>query len=231
MTKEKGKTLTVLLPALNEENAIGDVIDSIPTEELAIAGYNTEILIVDGHSTDRTMEIARHKGAGVIMQSGRGKGFAVRTGFEKTCSDFLIMLDADGTYPSESIPAFLSLLENGADVVMGSRLLGQIERGSMSDMNRAGNRLLSFMASQLYGKTTTDICTGMWGFNRKAIQSLRLNSHGFEIEAEMFAQATKASLAISEIPINYGRRKGEAKLGSLRSGMNIALKILRKRFV
>lgn len=231
MNEENGKTLTVLLPALNEEDGIGDVIDSIPTQEIADAGYSTTILVVDGHSTDRTIEIARRKGAKVLFQNGRGKGFAVRMGFESLDSDFLVMMDADKTYPSGEMPVFLELLEQGADIVMGSRLLGDIDTGAMSDLNRAGNRILSFMASRLYGRITTDVCTGMWGFSRRAVESLRLNSSGFEVEVEMFAQAAKAGLVIREVPISYSRRKGQAKLGSLGSGLSIALKLLRKRFV
>lgn len=231
MTRENGKTLTVLLPALNEEDGIGEVIDSIPVQAIADAGYSTTILVVDGHSTDRTIEIAREKGAEVVFQKGRGKGFAVRSGLESLSSDCLVMMDADRTYPCDVIPTFLDLLENGADIVMGSRLLGHVEDGSMSDLNRAGNRILSFMASRLYNRVTTDVCTGMWGFTREAVMSLRLNSSGFEIEAELFAQAAKGNLSVYEVPINYSKRKGAAKLGSLRCGLNIGLKLLRKRFV
>lgn len=231
MRKENGKTLTMLLPALNEEDGIGNVIDSIPRQEIENHGYKTRILVVDGHSTDRTMEIAKQKGASVVTQTGKGKGYAVRKGFEVSRSDFLIMMDADGTYPSGSILAFLDQLENGADIVMGSRFLGHVADGSMSNLNRAGNRMLSFIASSLYGQRTTDVCTGMWGFTREAIEKLRLNSAGFEIEAEMFAQASKASLSVNELPISYAVRSGEAKLGSFRCGMSIALKLLKKRFV
>jgi dolichol-phosphate mannosyltransferase len=225
------RTVSVLLPALNEEDGIGEVIDSLPRMEISNAGYDLDILVVDGHSKDRTIEIAKSKGAKVVMQDGKGKGFGVRAGFTSVSSDYLVMMDADGTYPCEYIPTFLELLSNGADVVMGSRLLGSIAEGSMTSLNRAGNRLLSFMATALYGTKTTDLCTGMWGFTREAIDALELNSSGFEIESEMYAQSVKAGLSIHEVPICYSTREGETKLGSLRCGLRIALKLLRKRFV
>ena len=231
MSDEHSKTLTILLPALNEEESIGEVIDSIPMQEVAGAGYETSILVLDGHSTDRTRSIAQERGAKVVIQKGRGKGLAVRMGFEMSDSDFLIMMDADGTYPTEDVPTFLATLDKGADVVMGSRFLGGIEKGSMSNLNRAGNRLLSLLASTLYRRETTDVCTGMWGFNRKTLKTLRLDSTTFEIESEIFAQASKAGLGIREIPIRYSRRKGRAKLRSLRSGTRIGLKLVRKRIV
>jgi len=228
--KVPAKSLTVLLPALDEEDGIGEVMDSLPWQTIKASGYRTKILVVDGHSKDSTRRIAEQKGAKVLIQNGIGKGFAVRRGLEEADSDFLVMMDADGTYPAGEIPTFLKLLENGADVVMGSRMLGRIEKGAMSDMNRAGNRILSFMASMIYGEKTSDVCTGMWGLNRKAIETLRLNSTGFEIEAEMFAQAVKAGLTIHEVPVSYSRRLGTAKLSSLNCGFKIALKLLRKKF-
>ncbi|MFX0206010.1 MAG: glycosyltransferase family 2 protein [Candidatus Hodarchaeota archaeon] len=225
------KSVTVLLPALNEEEGIGEVIDSIPRQEIENNGYKLNIVVVDGHSKDMTRKIAVEKGAEILLQRGQGKGNAVRTGFDILDSDFLIMMDADNSYPCCEIPTFLESLEKGADVVMGSRFMGHIEDGAMSDLNRAGNRILSFMASRLFNVKTTDVCTGMWGFNRKAKDNFRLNSHGFEIEAEMFAQAAKGNLIIHEVPINYTKRHGYAKLVSLDCGMKIAFKLIRKKFI
>ncbi len=225
------KSVTILLPALNEEDGIGEVIDSLPFGRLEEMGFRANVLVVDGHSKDTTIKIAREKGAKVAFQHGKGKGNAVRLGMEIADSEFLVMLDADGTYPTEDIPAFLDMLQDGADVVMGSRLAGRIEDGAMTDLNRAGNKILSFLASMTYRTKVTDVCTGMWAFNRQAIESLRLNSTGFEIEAEMFAQASKAGLVIRETPILYSPRRGEAKLGSIGCGLRIGLKLIRKRFV
>ena len=225
------KSVTILLPALDEEDGIGEVIDSIPLGRLEAMGFRTDILVVDGHSKDMTIDIARGTGAKIAFQQGTGKGHAVRLGMDIANSDFLVMLDADGTYPTEDIPAFLRMLQDGADVVMGSRLIGKIEDGAMSDLNKAGNRILSFIASMAYKKRVTDLCTGMWAFNKKAIETLKLNSTGFEIEAEMFAQASKAGLAIRETPIRYSPRLGKPKLGSIGCGLRIGLKLIRKRFL
>ena len=231
MTEKRLSTLTILLPALNEEDGIGEVIDSVPFAALRAAGFEVRVLVVDGHSTDKTREIAAGRGADVVVQAGRGKGLGVRMGFSLINSDFIVMMDADGTYPTTAIPIFAERLRNGADVVIGSRFAGGIEEGAMSNVNMLGNRILTFLASILYGSKTTDVCTGMWGLNRKAIETLRLNSTGFELEAELFAQASKANLAMREVPVRYSKRRGTPKLSSLRSGIQIGLKLLRKKFV
>ncbi len=223
-------TVAILLPALNEESGIGLVLDELPLETLKSAGYVPRVVLVDGHSTDATTQIARSRGAEIIAQTGTGKGWAVRTGLEQIESDYLVMLDADFTYPGDSIPALLGSLDEGADIVVGSRLRGSIEDGAMPPMNVLGNRFLSFLASTLYGHRISDVCSGMWAFGPNARAALKLNSGGFEVEAEIFAQVIKAGLCVREVPIRYRKRMGTQKLGSLSGGVSIASKLIRKRF-
>lgn len=226
------RRLAILLPALNEEKGIGATIDGIPVNTLKAMGYETDVWVVDGHSTDRTLEIAQSKGAKFLEQrGGKGKGIGVRQAFHEVKADFLVMLDADSTYPSETIPDLVKALENGSDVVIGSRMRGTIEDGAMSTTNRIGNKILSLMASALYGQRVSDVCTGMWAFDKKALDALKLNSNHFEIEAELFAQARKKGLAVTEIPIDYRRRAGETKLAGVKTGLKIGAKLLRKRVV
>lgn len=225
------ETVTVLLPAFNEERGIGDVLKSLPRKEIAERGYNLDIVVVDGRSTDRTQEIAESMGARVVQQDGIGKGCGFRSGLNRIDCDYLLMMDADNSYPAEEIPKFLNLLEDGHDVVMGSRIMGEIQPGAMTSTNFLGNRLLSFLASTIYRKRVTDVCTGMWGFKFKALKSMVLNSTGFEIEAELFAQATKSNLRMAEVPISYRRRDGAPKLSFVKDAMKIAAKLARKRFV
>jgi len=225
-----GKQVSIILPALNEEETIGRVIDEIPKEDIEGKGYWVEILVVDNNSTDRTKEIAEEKGIKVIVEPVRGKGRAMRTALESVNGDFIFMLDADYTYPATYIPRMLELLQEGYDVVLGSRLKGQLEDGAMSRLNLVGNHLLALLANVLYGTRISDPCTGYWGFSREVIKSLELDATGFELEANMFVEIAKKAYRVAEIPILYRRRPSPAKLGSLKDGFRIGRTLIRKRF-
>lgn len=218
--------VTILLPARNEEDGVRQTLAALPLHELDGAGYDVEVVVVDGHSTDRTVEVAKAWGARVVTQEGRGKGMAVRTALRAVNGDYLIMIDSDHTYPEEAIPQFVRILENGADVVMGSRFRGFMEEGAMSRVNRVGNLALSGLASVLYQRRVTDVCTGMWGFRRRAVARLPLRSRAFELEAELFALSAKSGLRLVEVPIPYRRRVGETKLGKVRDGLSIGMMLL-----
>ena len=118
MTKE----VCVILPALNEEDTIGMVIDEIPMEEIERRGYKVNVMVVNNGSTDRTEEIAREKGAQIIWEPRRGKGMAIRAGFEAMACDFVFILDSDYTYPAVHIPSMLEELEEGCDAVSYTHL-------------------------------------------------------------------------------------------------------------
>ncbi|HWG92331.1 MAG TPA: glycosyltransferase family 2 protein [Candidatus Thermoplasmatota archaeon] len=223
--------VTILIPTKNEEAGIGQTLDALPLEALDEAGYETEVIVVDGHSTDATRDIAAQKGAKVILQKGKGKGWGFRSALPHITGDYLIMLDADGTYPAEAIPEFVKHVSNGSDVIMGSRFKGHIEAGAMKRTNKIGNWGLSTLATVLYGKRCTDVCTGMWAFKRDAVKTLKLNSLHYELEAELFAQSAKAGLRIKEVPIVYRQRAGKSGLNSWKDGAKIAAKLLRKRVV
>lgn len=224
------RLVSIIIPALNEEGTIADVIDEIPREAIQEKGYRVEIIVVDNNSTDRTGEIAEEKGVKVILERVRGKGRAIRTAFESIGGDFIIMLDADYTYPATYIPAMLDVLADGYDVVLGSRLNGQMRDGAMSKINLVGNHLLAWMASILYGTRISDLCTGYWGLTRRVIDSLKLDVNGFELEAAMFAEIAKKGYHLAEVPIYYRRRVTPAKLSSLKDGFKIGRTLLVKRF-
>ena len=230
----------VLVPALDEEKGIGLVLDTIPFETLQDMGCEVSVLVVDGVSRDATREIAQRKGAHVLVQSGEGKGNGVRQAFARIMShqaqylgyehrQFVIMLDADGTYPAEDIPRILTALREGNDVVLGSRLTGRIEPGAMTNLNRAGNRILSRIARTLYGVPVTDVCTGMWGFSQDFLEECDLQAKGFELEAEIFASAALLRAPVAEVPIDYRRRQGTPKMVPLRTGVRIAWCLIQKR--
>lgn len=225
------KRVTILLPTLNEEEGLADVLPRLPISEMAELGWEANVLIVDGGSEDLTTSVAQKNGCPVLKQQGKGKGAAMRLGFLRflqSGDDALIMLDPDGTYHPEEIPRFLKKLEN-ADVVIGDRLRGAMDPDAMTRTNYFGNHVLTWIAVALYGVPMNDLCSGYWGFSRQAISLLKLNSMRFEIEAEMYTSCAAEELDIGHLSIRYSKRLGEAKLGSVKDGWNIFRKLLVRR--
>ena len=223
--------VSFVLPALNEGRGVGSVIDRIPVNDLVQKGYDVNVWLVDGHSTDQTVAVGRDRGARVFTQDGRGKGRGMSQAFSFIKSDYVIMLDADNTYDPRDALAMMPLLEDGHDVVMGSRILGGPCDEAMSLKHLLGNKLLSGFASVLYGKRTSDLCTGFWGFKGRVLSKLPIDAKGFELEAQLFSRCARYGFVIGEVPISYGCRSGDVtKLRSLSSGMNIFYALFRERF-
>ncbi len=149
MKSGKKPRVCVIIPTLNEAGSIGSVIDEIPRQAMVEQGYGVEVMVIDGGSTDGTIQIAREKGVRVVVEPRRGKGRGMRTALPMTDADFIFMLDGDYTYPPGYIMEMLALLRETYPVVIGSRLKGQIEKGGMSLLNRIGNHLLTRLASTL----------------------------------------------------------------------------------
>ena len=221
--------VSILLPALNEEQTIGKVIDDIPRDALVKRGYDVEVIVVDGHSNDRTIAIARKKGAKILTQTGLGKGNAIRHAFRQVNGSYVFMMDADDTYNPRSILRMLPYLETGKfDVVLGSRFLGRIEDGAMPHVNYLGNKMLTSTANLLFpnGYRMSDICTGLWGFNKRAVKGIDIHSKRFEMEVEMYAKCMKRGYKVGEVPTSYKKRKTFAKLKSIRDGIRIWLRLI-----
>ncbi len=218
-----GPKVAVLLPTLNEEENIERVI-----REIRSVLPQAEIVVVDGLSKDRTVEIARKMGATLLFETQKGKAVAVKKAFREVDADYLLMIDADLTYPIKDLPLFLEKLKD-YDVVMGSRFKGSMEKGSMSFINGIGNRIICGFASVLYLKPVSDICTGMWGFRKSAYKSIEITSQTFELECNMFAQAAKKKMSILEVPIDYSRRGGYSKV-QLIDGVKDCILLLKERF-
>jgi dolichol-phosphate mannosyltransferase len=219
--------VTFVVPARNEEAGIGATLRSLPRDTLHSTGFRTEVIVLDGQSTDATSRIAESHGATVVRDRGHGKGSALREARTNFTGDFVIMLDADGTYAPDAIPRVLSLLAHGgADVVMGDRV---VLGGSMSAVHRAGNSMLSLGAAALYGRRVPDLCTGLWGFRTNALRQLPLRSEGFELESELFALSARLGLRILHTPVDYLPRNGSSKL-TTRDGLRIGWALVRNRF-
>ena len=225
--------LFIMLPTLDEEKALADVYSRIPFDELQALGFESRVVVVDGGSTDRTLEIAKELHCEIIEQWGEGKGAGIRQAFKlfkQKNDDVLVMLDSDGTYyPEEMTRLVTSIPESG--IVVGDRLRGNLDKDAMTSTNWIGNHLLTWLAISLHGKRINDLCSGYWAFSKKAINRLKLNSMRFEIEAEMYTSCAHQNIPLRHIPISYSKRIGEAKLGSIKDGTSIARKlIIRKIF-
>ena len=222
------KDLTFLLPAYNEEISIGDLIKEI--QELY---PNSNIIVVDNNSTDKTASISIKLGAEVIFEKKQGKAYAIRKGFEHLDSLYLIMLDADNTYnPHDVLKLLEPLKKDEADLVLGTRLNGNLEKGAISKTNKIGNKILSIIASLLY-QPVSDVCTGFWVFDRKVIDYLLevgIEARGFEVEAEMFAKCSKNNFKIVEMPISYRKRRDKPKLNSFVDGLTIFKTLFIQKF-
>jgi glycosyltransferase involved in cell wall biosynthesis len=221
--------ILIILPTLNEAPTIGRVIDEIPRPALEGAGYRVRLLVVDGNSSDRTREVAREKGANVIVERRRGKGVAVIKALSSAQADFVFMLDADYTYPAGYIPDMLRLLESH-QAVIGSRMRGRRQKGAMSRLNLVGNYLLSLIASAFYGRRISDVCSGFWGFRGRVVKSLPLRATAFDLEAELFSQLARRGYKVAEVPVDYRRRHSPPKLRSLRDGTRIGWALITRRF-
>ena len=222
-------TVLVIIPALNEVETIGTVLDEIPYITLQQRGYRVRALVVDNGSVDGTPDVVISKGAELRREERRGKGFAMRHAFEQESADYVFMLDGDATYPAAHLPEMLSVLEADHDVVIGSRLKGHRAPGSISPLNVLGNHLLTLFACLLYRRRISDLCTGYWGFRGDVVPQLELTARGFTLEAELFSEVARHGLRMGEVPIHYRRRPTPTKLRSLRDGARIARTLIRKR--
>lgn len=221
--------VTIVLPAKNEQAAIGRTLRALPVSTLRALGLQSEVFVLDGRSQDATAAIAKHWGARVVADPEPGKGAALRNAIGLFRGQYVVMLDADGTYPADAIPRVLAPLVRGdADIAMGTR---QPQPGAMSTHHFLGNAMISLVASVLYGKFCQDVCTGLWAFRSDALRALPLESQGFGLEAELFSLSTRMGLRTTQVRIDYLPRQGEKKLSGGPDGLRIVRRLMRSRFV
>lgn len=204
--------VSVVIPCLNEEEGITAVVEQA-LAALRAGGLAGEVLVVDNASEDRSAELARAAGATVVPEPRRGYGSAYLAGLAAARGEYIVMADADGTYPLDRLPEFVRLLRDGADMVVGNRFGGTIYPGAMPWPNRyIGNPILSGMLNLLFRSGVRDAHCGLRAIRASTLPTLKLSSTGMEFASEMVIKAGKKRLRVEQIPIDYHPRIGESKL-------------------
>jgi glycosyltransferase involved in cell wall biosynthesis len=218
-------TVSVIIPALNEAENIGWVLQRIPS-------MVDEVIVVDGLSHDGTLDVAKRIRADVIAvkELRRGKGVAMRAGFAAARGDYLVVMDADGSMDPHEIGRYVDALDSGYELVKGSRYL---QGGGSSDLTAyrgLGNSALRGFANLLFRTDFTELCYGYFALRRDTLPRLALSADGFEIETQVVVRAVAAGLRVAEVPsFETPRRHGESNLHPIRDGIRIVRELLRGR--
>jgi dolichol-phosphate mannosyltransferase len=215
------KNTTIVIPTLNEEEAIGNLID-----ELRIHGYG-EILVVDGYSRDHTIEIAQRKRVTVINQLGSGKRDALKTAFEIVKTPFLVVMDGDLTYDPADIEHLFKHSKE-FDQVVGAR---RMSPENMIWLHRVGNRIITYLFNVIFGTKLNDVCSGMYLIRTERAKALQFNEEEFAVEIELLAQTSRNGGA-TDITISYRKRRGKSHIHTWRQGVIdlVALFSLMRRY-
>jgi glycosyltransferase involved in cell wall biosynthesis len=220
----KGQTITVIIPCLNEEQGIEQVLRRLPD-------FVDQTIVVDNGSTDRTSDVARQLGAYVVREEVRGYGRAYKRGFAAATGDVIVTLDGDHSYPADALSYLLeAFLHLNVDFLNASRFPVR-DRHAMSLKHKFGNLVLSIAMSLLYFRWVRDSQSGMWVFRRSILADMKLVSDSMAFSEEIKIEALKNSrVRFEEISIQYSSRLGEIKLNPWRDGFHNLWFLVRKRF-
>lgn len=226
ITHENSYSAQLVVAALNEEHGIGPTL----TEFLDNVDAH-RVLVVDGHSQDRTVEIAKNLGVEIAFQDGFGKGNAIAKALEHIDFNvkYVVLTDADYTYPSEYVPEMIEILERNPQVgmVCGNRFSGDIEPKAVRSSFYFGNKLLAFAHNLFNGISLSDPLTGLRVIRTEILRDWTVKSQGFDIEVELNLRVERKGYTIVEVPIKYRQRLGEKKL-KIRHGATILKRILQE---
>ena len=214
----------VIIAALNEEEGIGLTIAELKANLDA-----PRVLVVDGRSIDRTVEIAKNMGADVVFQDGLGKGDALAKAvkYVDLTVDYVVLADADYTYPAEYVTEMIRILEETPSVgmVCGNRFNSELNLGEKHNILYLGNRLIAFTHNLLNGVQLVDPLTGLRVVRASILRSWKVKSKGFDVEVELNHQVEREGFGIMEVPIQYRERLGQKKLG-VKNGAEILKRII-----
>ncbi len=217
--------ISVVVPTLNEAANLPHVLTRIPD-------CVDEVVLVDGHSTDDTIAVARmiRPDIRVVVQSGTGKGNALACGFAAATGDIIVMLDADGSTDPAEIPQFVNALFDGADFAKGSRFAPGGGSADITPLRQAGNRALNGVVNLLYGTGYTDLCYGYNAFWRGCLESMRVDCDGFEVETHINIRIARSGLRVTEVPSHeHERLHGTSNLHPFRDGLRVLRTIVNER--
>jgi len=228
--------VSVVIPALNEARNLEHVLPALP------AGLH-EVIVVDGHSTDGTPEVARQllPGVQLVTQTRKGKGNALACGFAAATGDIIVMIDADGSTDPAEIPSFVAALTAGADFAKGSRFAPGAGSSDITPLRRLGNRVLGMVVNTMFGTRYSDLCYGYNAFWAKHLPVFGLIpdspgqrpvwGDGFEIETLLNLRAATAGLTIAEVPsYEHDRVYGTSNLKTFRDGQRVLRTIVTERW-
>lgn len=222
--------ISVVIPAYNEEETIGTILaDAISVMDNL--GMPYEIIVVDDGSTDNTRRVASNYKVEVLFNGrNRGKGYALRKGFQQAQGDIIVTIDADGAHSPKEIPELIQPLFNGVDIVAGSRFLFR-RTDCTPKLNQLGNFLFNITIMALTRKLVTDSQSGFRAFKREVLRETSLESMGYEIETEITVKGLKNGFTFQEKPIGCSRRKhSTSKIRVFSDGMRIFKTILKAKF-
>jgi glycosyltransferase involved in cell wall biosynthesis len=219
--------VSVVIPALNEARNLPYVFASLPKDIY-------EVILVDGHSTDHTVAVARslYPDVRIVSQTRRGKGNALACGFAVCRGDIIVMVDADGSADGAEIPRFVAALQRGADFAKGSRFIRDGGSADLTLLRRLGNWGLNLVVNILYGTRYTDLCYGYNAFWAHCLPSIDVDCDGFEVETLINIRIAQAGLRVTEVPsFESPRIHGVSNLSPWRDGWRILKTILTERFI
>lgn len=224
------RTISIIIPTLNEERSIVQTLNGVPKSALNEMGYDVEVIVVDGQSTDATRELAEAAGARVVLEPRKGYGIPIRTGVLNSHGDVIAKADGDWTYPLEMLPELVQVLESKSLDFICTDRLSTLDPQTMSLRNRLGNRILVWAVLIVFGFHLKDTQSGMWIIRRGAWDRLVLKrnlsfSQELKIEAIYYGR-----LRSEQISISYRSRLGKAKYGNWRIGIILLVALLSLRF-
>ncbi len=222
-------SISVVIPALNEARNLRHVLPLIPS-------FVHEIILVDGYSTDDTVALVEQLRPTIrppihlIMQTGKGKGNALRVGCATSTGDIIVTLDADGSADPREIPLFVEALLRGNDFAKGSRCIRGGGSHDFSNLRRLGNYGLRKLVNLLFQARFTDLCYGYNAFWRHCLDSIEIDCDGFEVETQIHLRAHRANLRIVEVPsVEYRRIYGKSNLHAFSDGWDVLITIIKER--
>ena len=224
---EKGEMLiSVVIPVYNEELTIGKVIERLEMVMQKI-GFKYEIIVVDDCSQDNSINISKKHNVQVFsLKKHRGKGYALRAGFAKAKGEIIVSIDSDGSHRPEELPKLLNpLMQNTADLVIGSRYLNQ-EPVAAKKLNAVGVQLFNSLVKILTKTAVSDSQSGYRATKSAVLKNMRLDSNEYEIESEMLVKSTMQGFRVKEVPISFEQRTyGKSRLDPIVDGFKIFLSI------